>query len=482
MSSHQRSESRPETPGARARRPPTPGADERGTRRPHPGCDELQLLRDAQATLARLVPGLTEPAAPPGPEEHEILQEVAARLFDCAPYAHPLYAGQMMKPPHRVARLAAALAMWLNPNNHSAEGGRASGLMEQEAVAELAAMFGWEAHLGHLCSGGTVANLEALWIADRTRPGGAVIASEQAHYTHRRASELLKLDFHSVAVDRRGCMDVSALRRLLASGCQGTVVATLGSTALGALDPLPEILALRERYDFRLHVDAAYGGYFSLVADLAPRTRAIFAALAQVDSLVVDPHKHGLQPYGCSCLLLRDPSLAPLYRHPAPYAHATDPAPHPGEFTLECSRSGATAVALWATQRLLPLTRGGRFSLALAESLRAAGALDARLRADERFLTLDEPQLDIVVWAPRATLASEISTASRTLLQRALARGLHLSLVDLPAGLLRAHWPQVEFDARHVTCLRSCLVKPEHARWLERIWATLDAAWRAPLA
>src|SRR2546430_2722571 len=99
---------------------------------------------------------------------------------------HTLYAGQMLKPPHPVARLAAALAMWINLNNHALDGGRASSRMEKEAVAEIAGMVGWDAHLGHLASGGTMANLEALWIASRIAPGEKVVASNQAHYTHRR--------------------------------------------------------------------------------------------------------------------------------------------------------------------------------------------------------------------------------------------------------------------------------------------------------
>ena len=95
----------------------------------------------------------------------EILRATAVRLRDNYPYFHPLYAGQMLKPPHPVARLAYALAMLINPNNHALDGGRATSAMEKEAVAEIAAMFGWQNFLGHLCGGGTMANLEALWIA-----------------------------------------------------------------------------------------------------------------------------------------------------------------------------------------------------------------------------------------------------------------------------------------------------------------------------
>ena len=121
----------------------------------------------------------------------KVLLEVAERMRDNYPYFHPHYVGQMLKPPHPVARLAYALAMWINPNNHALDGGRASSAMEKEAVAEIARMFGWETHLGHLCGGGTMANFEALWIAGQPHPGAAVLASSQAHYTHGRISAVL---------------------------------------------------------------------------------------------------------------------------------------------------------------------------------------------------------------------------------------------------------------------------------------------------
>jgi glutamate/tyrosine decarboxylase-like PLP-dependent enzyme len=151
----------------------------------------------------------------------------------------------MLKPPHEVARLAYALAMWLNPNNHALDGGRASSAMEKEAVAQLAAMVGWREHLGHLCGGGTMANLEALWVAGRLTPGLQIVASQQAHYTHARISEVLGLPFTPIAIDSRARMDLAALEDQLRAGTVGTVVVTLGATATGAVDPLPEILRRR---------------------------------------------------------------------------------------------------------------------------------------------------------------------------------------------------------------------------------------------
>jgi glutamate/tyrosine decarboxylase-like PLP-dependent enzyme len=140
--------------------------------------------------------------------------------------------------------------------------------MEKEAVAEIAAMFGWTTHLGHLTGGGSIANLEALWVAGQLHPGKKIAASNQAHYAHQRLSKVLGLPFVELPCDSRGRMDTHALEKRLAEGDIGCVVATLGTTGTGSVDPLPEILRLRAQYGFRVHVDSAYGGYFTLAGNL----------------------------------------------------------------------------------------------------------------------------------------------------------------------------------------------------------------------
>jgi tyrosine decarboxylase / aspartate 1-decarboxylase len=390
-----------------------------------------------------------------------VLSEVAARLGDNFPYFHPLYAGQMLKPPHPVARAAYALATWINPNNHALDGGRASTAMEREAVAQIAAMFGWEAHLGHLTGGGTMANLEALWVAGQLSSGKKIVASAQSHYTHQRISGVLRLPFDRVPTDTRGRMDGNALEHMLAAGDIGCVVATIGTTATGSVDPLPEILELRKRYEFRLHIDAAYGGYFMLAGNLAPETRAAFDCIRDADSIVIDPHKHGLQPYGCGCVLFRDPAVGALYKHESPATYFSSRDLHLGEISLECSRPGASAVALWATMQLLPLISGGEFARGLEASRRAALNLYGRLAADPRIVTAFVPQLDIVVWAPKSGSAERIFT-------EAAHRNLHLALARLPGAFFG-------LPDNDVLALRSVLMKPEHEQWMDRIWEILDA-------
>src|SRR5256884_3949607 len=319
----------------------------------------------------------------------------------------------MLKPPHPVARLAYALAMWINPNNHALDGGRATSAMEKEAVAEIAGMFGWKKFLGHLCGGGTMANLEALWVAGRLHPGQKILASDQAHYTHGRISGVLQLPFETVPCDAQGRMDADALAKRLERGDVGTVVATIGTTATGSVDPLPEVLRLPAKSGSRIHADAAYGGYFVLTENLGEDAERAVAQIGQADSIVIDPHKHGLQPYGCGCVLFRDPGVGRLYKHDSPYTYFSSAELHLGEISLECSRPGAAAAALWATQRLLPLKKGGEFARGLERGRKAALALFGKLREDVRFVTAFSPELDIVVFVPKARSVSEASVLDR---------------------------------------------------------------------
>jgi glutamate/tyrosine decarboxylase-like PLP-dependent enzyme len=418
-----------------------------------------------------------------------VLEAAARRLGDNYPYFHPLYAGQMLKPPHPLARAAYALAMKINPNNHARDGGRASSEMEIEAVAGIAGIFGWTEFLGHLTSSGTLANLEALWVAGQSAPGRRIVGSQQAHYTHARISAVLKLEYAEIATDGRGRMSMEALEAELRRGDVGAVVVTLGTTATGAVDPLDEVLRLRERYGFRAHVDAAYGGYFRLIPEeLEEPARRAYAAMDQADSIAIDPHKHGLQPYGCGCVLFRDPAVGRFYKHDSPYTYFTSKELHLGEISLECSRAGASAVALWATQQLLPLVPGGEFAHGLARCRSAALDLDRRLRQDEngRFqpLAAGAPELDIVVWKVNAETPRRASELAQRVFMACAARDLHLALVELPlrwyrpaAGVPPVAGEDAGAETGAVTCLRSVLMKPEHEAWLDRIWERLTAAF-----
>jgi glutamate/tyrosine decarboxylase-like PLP-dependent enzyme len=421
-------------------------------------------------------------------------EEYTTRLRDNYPFFHPRYAGQMLKPAHPVALAGYLAAMLLNPNNHALDGGPATGAMEKEVVADLAAMFRFPAgSLGHLTSSGTIANLEALWVARQLHPGKAVAFSQDAHYTHERMCGVLGVETVTVPADGSGRMDLDALERALAGGRVGTVVLTTGTTGLGAVDPVDQVLALRDRYGCRLHVDAAYGGFFALLAWAGeagavlgePAVRAL-RAVAGCDSVVVDPHKHGLQPYGCGAVLFRDPSVGRLYRHDSPYTYFTSDELHLGEISLECSRAGAAAGALWLTLRVLPLQAGEGLGPVLAAGARAARAWAARIDAGDELLLAADPELDIVTFYPatRQRSCAAVDAASVRLLQLAMTdpSPVFLSTLRVTAERLRRRDPALAPDAPAARVLRSVLMKPEHELYVDTLHAEVTRLARQAAA
>ena len=423
--------------------------------------------------------------------------EFTERLADNYPFFHPRYAGQMLKPPHPAAVAGYLAAMLVNPNNHALDGGPATARMEREVTAQLAAMFGFATHLGHLTTSGTIANLEALFVARELHPGRGIAFSADAHYTHSRMCGLLGVEGYPVAVDRHGRMDLGALEELLRTGRAGTVVLTAGTTGLGAIDPIHEALGLCRQHGARIHVDAAYGGFFTILAQRRRRPgqperrqqaraspsaggwlpAAPWQAIPECDSVVVDPHKHGLQPYGCGAVLFRDPGVARFYLHDSPYTYFTSADLHLGEISLECSRAGAAAAALWLTFRLLPPTADG-LGQVLAAGRRAALAWSALIGTSAVLELYQEPELDIVSYFPVTEPAalSRIDRASERILQAGMTAPDPVFLSTLRAGAdaFRARHESVHADAAGARILRSVLMKPEAEAYVPHLHERLE--------
>jgi glutamate/tyrosine decarboxylase-like PLP-dependent enzyme len=444
---------------------------------------DVRLAADSAARLRRRVKELAplgtlkaDQAEISGAEQ-EALLELAERLQNNYPYPEPTYAGQMLKPPVPVAWAAYAAAMLINPNNHALDGGPATAELEREAVAQIATMFGYDRHLGHLAASGTIANLEALWVARELRPGEAIVSGANAHYTHERMCRVIGVAHETLPEDGSGRLDVDALAERLRAGGVGTVVATLGTTSLGAVDDVEAIADLCSEHGARLHVDAAYGGFFSLLADGGEPgvAAAPFAAVRRADSVVVDPHKHGLQPYGCGCVLFADPGVGRIYEHESPYTYFTSDELHLGEITLECSRAGASAAALWTTLKALPLTRDGLGSH-LAAAREAALRLASTMEGEERVALVIKPELDIVNVMARLQRTSAITGATEHAFAALAEVGWHVAKLRLDSDWLRGRHPGIEPDSDMATVIRCCLLKKEH---LGVVDALADALGRA---
>jgi glutamate/tyrosine decarboxylase-like PLP-dependent enzyme len=277
-------------------------------------------------------------------------------------------------------------------------------------------------------------------------------------------------------------MDLNHLEEELAKGRIGTVVATLGTTGLGAIDPLADIIPLARKYGARVHVDTAYGGFFKLIENhLDPEGARHYAAISQSDSIVVDPHKHGLQPYGCGAVFFNDITIGRFYKHDSPYTYFASEDLHFGEIQLECSRAGASAAALWATLKVFPLTEGGLGQILLA-GRNAALTWHDLLAKSEVLAPYQVPELDIVAYLPKVDSLSELDRVSHELFVRSAdaerKEQIHLATYVVKPQALKARGFNLIEDADQARIMRSVLMKPEQENWIGDLHAHLEATTR----
>jgi L-2,4-diaminobutyrate decarboxylase len=309
--------------GATARGGPLPAGGPRGV-----AAEVARVLGVADA--APVSPGGAGPGTLPalGVGESAALRELTTLLaWGAADPADPRCAGHLHCPPLAVAVAADLVASALNGSLDSWDQAPVATVLEVEVVAALAALAGFSAVAGGtVTSGGTESNLMGLLLArDALGPGVGrrrILCSQAAHFSVRRCAGLLGLGEDAVVTVPAGPdhrMDPLALaaaaRRVVAGNDRiAAIVATAGTTDVGAVEPLPEIAAVAAEFDTWLHVDAAYGGGALFSDRLAP----LLAGLDRAHSVGLDLHKLGWQPIAAGVFLVRDAALlAPLAQRAA---------------------------------------------------------------------------------------------------------------------------------------------------------------------
>jgi aromatic-L-amino-acid decarboxylase len=239
--------------------------------------------------------------------------------------------------------------------------------VERQAVRWAAELVDFPASGGTFTSGGTVSNLTALAAArERALPGcrshglagrgAAVYASEEAHYSVKRAVEILGLGADSLRllpIDADHRASSEALARAIdddiAAGIVPVaVVASAGTTLTGAIDPLAAFASICGERGVWLHVDGAYG----LPAAATASHRERFAGSERADSVAIDAHKWLYLPKACSVVLVREAgALAGAFAHEEAYMPHEDEELHAADLTLEYSRP-FRALKLWLAFRV----------------------------------------------------------------------------------------------------------------------------------
>lgn len=313
---------------------------------------------------------------------------------------------------------------------------RAATKLEWQTIRWLSDFLGFPAEMGNFTSGGTISNITALVSArEAALPGSrrygvagarpTLYCSEEAHYSIRRAAEVLGIgadQVRSVAIDGERRMRADDLRRLLIADREAghqpvAIVATGGTTLTGAVDPIDALADVAAEHRVWLHVDGAYG----LPAAAVPEVRPRFAGLERADSVTVDCHKWMFVPKACSAILVRDGRvLVKSFSHEEAYM------PHDGDrfnavdATLEYSRP-FRALKLW----LALATHGASaFRMAIARNCTQAQMLyDLAAEHDDLQVLPNRPQLSIVPFRVRLEGCADVSAHNAALCNAMQADG-----------------------------------------------------------
>jgi aromatic-L-amino-acid/L-tryptophan decarboxylase len=331
----------------------------------------------------------------------------AARILDTSlAQSRPRFFAFVGSSGLEVGVLADALASCFDVN--LAVSGKSADLIEAQALRWVGEFIGYPAHGGAFTSGGMVSNLTALAAArehalPRSRYEGlsghavALYCSSEAHYSVKRAAELLGIGANNVRglpIDRHRRVKpdevAKAIEQDRATGITPVaVVATAGTTLTGAIDPIADLAEICQQQKIWLHVDGAYG----LPAASLPEYQETFAGLERADSLTIDAHKWLYLPKACGVVLVKKRStLAAAFSHNENYMLHDESQMNPVDMTLEYSRP-FRALKLWLAFRV---HGAEQFRLAIKNNVQQAQLCKTLVQGHGALELLVEPQLSTV--------------------------------------------------------------------------------------
>lgn len=243
---------------------------------------------------------------------------------------------------HQVAKLAQELFVDSNLGDPGLFQGSIG--LEKEAILELGSLLHCDSCVGHIVSGGTEANLLAMYaareIADTQTP--EIIVPESAHFSFNKICNMLRIKMVSASLDESYRVDISDVKRHINKNTIA-VVGAAGTVELGAIDPIEDLSSIALDHGVPLHVDAAFGGLvIPFLKDIGYSVPDFDFKLEGVQSITVDPHKMGLSTIPGGGILFRDSRMMKKIRTETPYLTAQY------QCTFVGTRSGASAAAAWA--------------------------------------------------------------------------------------------------------------------------------------
>lgn len=278
----------------------------------------------------------------------DILADLDARLATDWTFSSGRVLGSMCSVPHPVAARAFERVLEANIGDEGLVPALAA--LEREAVATFASWWGRAGASGRIVSGGTEANVMALWTAKLLAGPGRneVVIPASAHYSFDKAASLMGLQLVKAPVGADGRLDPSAVENALTDRTCA-FVGVAGTTALGAVDDVFALAEVAVRRGLYFHLDASFGGYVVPFLTEAGYPAQPFGWPDGLASLSADPHKMGRGPVPSGMVLWRDDALARRSAVEVGYLSGG----RLRQNTLVGTRSGASVAAVWAVQRAL---------------------------------------------------------------------------------------------------------------------------------
>jgi tyrosine decarboxylase/aspartate 1-decarboxylase len=277
-----------------------------------------------------------------GLDRKTVLGELAKAREEDLNYADGKIMCSMCTEPHAMAKKAQQLFSSSNLGDPGLFPG--SRRLEKEAVKKLAALLNGEGSVGFIVSGGTEANLMALYAAKNMANVSSpeAVLPDSAHFSLMKACSLLGLKAVRASLDGRFRVDPASVEKHINKRTVA-IVGTAGTAELGAVDPIDRLSEIAVEHGVFLHVDAAFGGLILPFLKGRGRDEAIFDfRLEGVKSVTVDPHKMGLTPVPAGGILFRDNKALSYIKTETPYLTEE------GQYTFVGTRPGASAAAAWA--------------------------------------------------------------------------------------------------------------------------------------
>jgi tyrosine decarboxylase/aspartate 1-decarboxylase len=245
---------------------------------------------------------------------------------------HSLILSSMCTIPHPVAVRAHSMFMETNLGDPGLFPGTAS--LETLLIQRLGTLFHRKEAGGYATSGGTESNIQALRLAKVLKPEidyPNIVVPESAHFSFKKASDLLCLEMRTVPPGRDFRMDAQNAAEQIDRNTV-CLVGIAGTTEYGMVDPIADLSKIADAHDVFFHVDAAFGG---LVIPFLEKPIPFDFALPGVTTIAVDPHKMGMSTIPAGCLLTREPDMLQTLNIDTPYLSVKQ------EFTLAGTRPGA---------------------------------------------------------------------------------------------------------------------------------------------